>query len=48
MAYVNNPDLYKAGIAVLASLNTSSAVESGLGVIGEAAADVTIHGRRPV
>lgn len=31
MAYVNNPDLYKAGIAVLAGPDASSAVESGRG-----------------
>ena len=29
-AYVLNPTLYKAGIASLADLNASSAVESGL------------------
>ncbi len=48
MAYVKNPDLTKAGIAVLAGLDASSAVEPGLGVTVEAAADVTVHGRRTV
>ena len=33
---------------MLAGLNVSSAVESGMGVTIEAAADVTVHGRRPM
>ena len=37
MAYVKNPDLTKAGIAVLAAVNASLAVEYGLGVFAKAA-----------